>query len=127
MSEPAFLSVEEVELLHHAAIERFGGLHGLRDRGLLESAVAQPQHVFFYGPGDLFEAAAGYAFHIGENQPFLDGNKRTAVAAAITFLRCNGINTEFDSLPLYETMIAIAEKRTSRSGFASLLRRLAQT
>lgn len=126
MSEPAFLSVEQVERLQHVAIEKFGGLHGIRDQGLLESAVTQPQHVFFYGAGNLFEAAAAYAFHIGENQPFLDGNKRTGVAAAIAFLRSNGVNTEFDSMPLYEAMIAIAEKRSSKSAFASLLRRLVQ-
>lgn len=125
MSEPAFLSVKQVEQLQYAAIKKFGGLHGLRDLNLLESAVTQPQYIFLYGHADLFEIAAGYAFHIGENQPFLDGNKRTAIAAALTFLRVNGINTEFDSMPLYEAMIAIAEKRSSRLELASLLRRLA--
>ena len=117
--------MQQVECLHEMAIEKFGGLHGIRDRGLLESSVIQPQHVYYYGRGDLFDIAAAYAFHIAEAQAFFDGNKRAAIAAAIAFLRSNGINTNFDSLPLYDAMMAVAEKRLSRSELADLLRRLA--
>jgi len=89
---------------------------------LLESAIAQPQHVFFYEHGDLYEIAASYAFHIAQNQPFLDGNKRAAVTAALAFLDINGIQKKFDGKAIYEAMIAIAEKRMTRAQLAELLR-----
>ena len=81
MSEPVFLTMEDVEFLHRGSIRRFGGTHGVRDRATLESAVNQPKNLFYYGQGDVFEVAAGYAFHIAQAQAFLDGNKRTAMAA----------------------------------------------
>jgi len=122
VSEPAFLRVEQVERFHRQGLDTFGGIDGVRDRGLLESAVAQPQHVFFYEQGDLYEIAAAYAFHIAQNQPFLDGNKRAAVTAALAFLEVNGIAKKFDSNSLYAAMIAIAEKRMTRAQLAELLR-----
>jgi len=71
-----FLTVEEVLVLHEMQIERYGGSRGIRDRGLLESAVAMPQASFGgeYVHATLHEMAAAYAFHIAENQPFIDGN-----------------------------------------------------
>jgi len=73
---PTFLDVDDVLALHEAQMERFGGADGVRDQGLLESAVAQPQASFGgqYVHADLFTMAAAYAFHIAENQPFVDGN-----------------------------------------------------
>ena len=78
MIDPIFLTVKEVSVLHQDQIEVFGGIHGIRDEGLLESAVMTPQASFGgeYLHSDIFEMAAAYAFHIAENQPFLDGNKR---------------------------------------------------
>ncbi|MEO7672739.1 MAG: Fic family protein [Pyrinomonadaceae bacterium] len=78
MIEPLFLSVDEVLDLHSNQIDAFGGIHGIRELSLLESAVMTPQASFGgeYLHADLFEMAAAYAFHIAENQPFLDGNKR---------------------------------------------------
>ena len=122
MSEPVFLRVEQVERFHRQGLDIFGGIDGVRDRGLLESAIAQPQHVFFYEQGDLYEIAAAYAFHIAQNQPFLDGNKRAAVTAALAFLRVNRITKKFDPNSLYAAMIAIAEKRMTRAQLAELLR-----
>ena len=90
----------------------------------MESAVFHPQNVYFYGRGDLYDIAAAYAFHIAEAQAFLDGNKRAAVGAALTFLEGNGIPTDADSMPIYEAMIAIASKRISKSDLAALLRQL---
>ena len=98
---------------------------GLRDRNTLEAAVFHPQNVYFYGHGDVFDIAAAYCFHIAEAQAFLDGNKRTAAAVALAFLRSNGVLIDFDSTPLYEPMIAIAEKRMSKAELASLIRQLA--
>jgi death-on-curing protein len=90
MSEPSFLAVEQVEILHRLALEQHGGQDGVRDRAAFEGAVMHPQNIWFYGQGDLFDVAAGYAFHLAESQAFLDGNKRTGMAAALTFLRVNG-------------------------------------
>ena len=123
MSEPRFLSAAFVEALHQGSIARFGGTLGLRDRASLEAAVGQPLNTFYYGGGELFDIAAAYAFHIAEAQAFLDGNKRTAVAAALSFLESNGVDTKpFSDLRVYEAMIAIAKKRMTKSDLAQLLR-----
>lgn len=122
MIEPQFLSVDAVEFLHSRSIARYGGTMGIRDRGGLEAAVNQPLNTYYYGRGDLFDIAAAYAFHIAEAQAFLDGNKRTAVAAALNFLALNGVETAFDSRKLYDAMIGIAEKRIGKTDLARLLR-----
>lgn len=122
MNEPRFLLVEEVEVLHHRSIARYGGTLGLRDRGGLEAAVNQPRNIFHYGQGDLFDIAAAYAFHIAESQAFLDGNKRTAVAAAFVFLELNGVVVVVEWTHIYDAMIGIAERRTTKAELAALLR-----
>ena len=122
MNEPRFLSVEEVEVLHHRSIARYGGTLGLRDRGGLEAAVDQPRNTFHYGQGDLFDVAATYAFHIAESQAFLDGNKRTAVAAAFVFLELNGVGVTVAWTLIHEVMIGIAERRKTKVELAALLR-----
>jgi len=94
-------------------------------KGLVESAMGSAQNTFYYGQGDLFDVAAAYAFHLAQAQAFLDGNKRTAVAAAVTFLKINGVPAHGDSeieLALYEAMIAIAEKRMDKAGLAAVFR-----
>jgi len=126
VSEPIFLSVAQVERLHEKSIQRFGGSLGVRDRGLFESAIAQPRHTYYYGDGDLFDIAAAYAFHIAQAQACFDGNKRTAIASAFSFLELNGISTDFDSTALYQAMIDIAERRMDKDQLARLLRSLCQ-
>ncbi len=91
MSEPRWLTVEMVEDIHGEQLAQFGGPEGLRDRGLLESAVARPQNCWAYEQGDFASLAAAYAFGIARNHPFIDGNKRAAFAAMMVFLRFNGI------------------------------------
>ena len=83
-----FLSLDDVLELHEMQLESYGGATGIRDQGLLESAVMRPQASFGgeFVHNDIFEMAAAYAFHITENQPFVDGNKRTALASALVFL-----------------------------------------
>src|SRR2546423_505152 len=110
MSEPFFLTVEDVEEIHAESLARFGGSHGLRDRGLLESAVAQPQAGFAdqYLHPTLFDMAAAYAFHIAENQPFVDGNKRAALGAALVFLKMNDTEIDDPHERLYEAMISMS-------------------
>lgn len=94
MSAPLFLSLDEVLDIHREQIAHYGGSEGIRDLGLLKSALAMPQagaRGRFYHE-DLYEMAAAYLFHIVRNHPFLDGNKRTAFMAAYVFLRLNGID-----------------------------------
>jgi death-on-curing protein len=121
--EPYFLTREQVDTIHRDQIEAWGGLHGLRSEDALESAIAQPQNVYFYGGGDLFEIAAAYVFHIAESQAYLDGNKRTGVQAAADFLEINGIDTSrLPELATYEAMIRVASHELDRSGLALFLR-----
>ena len=124
MSEPVFLEVEQVLVLHERSLQAYVGSSGIRDQGLVESAVFQPRNDCFYAGADLFGIAAAYCFHIAEAQAFLDGNKRTAISAALTFLEGNGITTITKTDVLYEAMIAIAEKRMTKSELTQLLREL---
>ena len=76
--------------IHHRQIQRHGGGHGIRDEGLLESALARPDNLAAYGEPTVFELAASYAYGIARNHAFIDGNKRTAFVASVLFLRMNG-------------------------------------
>lgn len=122
MNDSVFLAREEVEAIHAASIVAFGGALGLRDENLLESAIAQPLQEFFYRHADLFEIAAAYAFHIAENQPFIDGNKRAALLSALNFLAANGIVADKPVDAFYDAMIALAEKRLDKPGLAAVFR-----
>ena len=124
MSDPVFLAMQQVESLHRLALEHHGGQEGLRDRSTFQSAVVHPQNVWFYARGDLFDVAAAYAFHLAESQTFLDGNKRTGMASALTFLRLNGQTVIRHTDELYAAMIALAARRLDKAGLAALLRRL---
>jgi len=106
------------------ALERHGGQDGMRDESAFESAVMQPRNVWHYGQGDLIDVAAAYAFHLAESQAFIDGNKRTGMAAALVFLSGNGVTVPEATAELYAAMIAIAERRLDKAGLADLLRRL---
>jgi len=90
--EPKFLTYDQVIEMHHLQIEEFGGMQGVRDEGLLISALAQPKSGFGdeYFHKDLYEMAAAYLFHLISNHPFYDGNKRIAALAAAVFLEVNG-------------------------------------
>jgi death-on-curing protein len=128
VSDPEFLDLEDVLFIHREQLLRFGGGDGLRDLGLLESAIATPRATYdgqFVHDG-LFAMAAAYAFHIAENQPLLDGNKRTAVLAAVIFLELNGYLVVEPPLALYNAMIAIAERRLDKAGLAALLKGMAR-
>src|SRR4051812_5211990 len=115
--EIRFLSLDEVLELHKMQIERYGGATGIRDQGLLESAIGMPQASFggeFVHHG-LYEMAAAYAFHIAENQPFVDGNKRTALSAALVFLDWHGIEVVELDEELYRAMIQLAERKLDKA------------
>lgn len=126
-STPVFLTVRHVLALHQRQLERFGGGSGLRDLGLLESAVAQPQTSFGgeFVHQSLFAMAAAYLFHIVSNHPFVDGNKRAGLLAAMTFLRLNDVPMLRDSDALYELTMAVAESRVDKAAIAAELERIA--
>jgi len=93
VQDTIFLSVDDVLLLHADTIDIDGGSHGVRDHGLLDAAVAMPRQQFggAYLHEDLAAMAAAYMFHIAQNHPFVDGNKRAAALSALVFLNVNGI------------------------------------
>ncbi len=122
MNEPVFLSREAVDLIHRSSLEAFGGADGVRDENALESALAQPTHEHFYRQSDLFTIAAAYAFHLAENQPYLDGNKRTGLLSALNFLAANGVAADKAVDEFYDAMIGIAEKRLDKAGLAAVFR-----
>ena len=90
MNEPVWIEKEVCLAFHDALLARFGGLSGIRDEGLLDSALNRPLHLFHYGKPSLFELAASYAEGIVKNHPFLDGNKRSGLMAAALFIESNG-------------------------------------
>ena len=122
--DPVFITFEQVLRAHEHSLQLHGGSAGIRDEGLLRSAVEQPLNDFFYGHGDLFAIAAAYAFHIAQAQAFLDGNKRTAITIALAFLEQNGIATDSATDRLYDAMIGIAERRLTKADLAALFREL---
>ena len=90
MKTPVWLLKETVLALHERLLADFGGSAGLRDEGLLDSALARPENLFAYDTPTVFDLAASYAFGLVKNHPFIDGNKRVGFAAALVFLEING-------------------------------------
>jgi len=121
-----YLSVEIVREIHREVLIAFGGLDGVRDAGLLESAVAAPQ-ASFGGESpfaDAVEVAAAYLFYLCRNHPFIDGNKRTAMTAAIVFLRLNGFEPAKDGEAWEALVLDVAASKVDREGATKGLRKL---
>jgi death-on-curing protein len=120
--EPLFLSLEEVLEIHRQQIERYGGASGVRDLSLLESAIAQPQASFSseFLHASIPAMAAAYLFHICRNHPFIDGNKRVAANAAITFLLINDWEPTFTEDALVDTVLAVASSSMTKEGLVHL-------
>jgi death-on-curing protein len=118
--------MSEVLLILQDQIRRYGGTYGVRDIGLLSSALAMPAASFEgkYLHIDLFEQAAAYAFHICQNHPFVDGNKRTGLATALVFLSINGVELEDPNEELYRLMMEVSGKGKAKSDVAVTFRRL---
>ena len=121
---PEFLEVEDVLQIHADQLERYGGLSGLRDHGLLLSAVAMPRSTYGgeFLHGDLLAMAAAYLFHITRNHPFVDGNKRTGAAAALVFLALHGIEVTATDDALYELVMAVAKGDAGKEAVEQFLR-----
>lgn len=121
-----FLTLAEVVDIHSNQIELYRGLPGVRDINLLSSAIALP-HASFHGEylhNDIYEMAAAYAFHIGKNHPFVDGNKRTTMVSTLVFLELNGISISDPRGKLYDAMLELSTGTLKKSEFASVLRKL---
>ncbi len=122
MKEPVWLLRSVIEAVHDAQLVEHGGAAGLRDAGLLESALARPLNLHRFGETDLYALAAAYAFGIARNHPFVDGNKRTALLAAYAFLRINGCHLVADEASAASNMLAVAAGDTTEPEFADWLR-----
>ena len=126
MAEPLFLTLAEVIELHADQIRRYGGQDGVRDFGLLESALAQPEASFAgeWLHRDAHEMAAAYVYPVCRSHPFVDGNKRTALACALVLLELNGFSVLDPKGRLKDAMRGIAAGKMEKAQFAQLLRAL---
>ncbi|MCJ2542139.1 type II toxin-antitoxin system death-on-curing family toxin [Thermostichus vulcanus] len=123
MPNPNFLIKEDVLLIHADQIQSFGGSLGLRDEGLLNSALAQPQAMFdgvLLHP-TICEQAAAYLYHLAMNHPFIDGNKRTAFAVMDTFLRVNGYELTLSNDEAYDLVMAVVNQQVSKPDLIAVL------
>ena len=120
------LTIEIVREIHDEAVKIFGGPHEIRDEALLASAVFAPQSSFGGKSPylDLIEVAAAYLFYLGRNHPFLDGNKRTAMAAAVVFLRLNGFDPAADGDDWERLVLDVASGKIDREQTTRRLRKL---
>ena len=126
---PEFLDMDDVLAIHERQLVRFGGSAGLRDSNHLDSAIAQPRAQFGgeFLHTDLWEMAAAYLFHIVKNHPFVDGNKRTGLVTALTFLGINGVSIPSESPRFYDITMAVAEGTLDKAGLTAILRELARS
>jgi death-on-curing protein len=118
----------EMLLILQDQIRRYGGEYGVRDIELLSSAIAMPQTTYAgqYLHADLFEQAAAYVFHICQNHPFIDGNKRVALAAALVYLDLNGVDLKDPEGKLYRLMMNVANGKAKKKDIARAFKELAE-
>ena len=124
MEHVTFLSVDDVLLLHADTIDVDGGSHGVRDHGLLDAAVAMPRQQFggAFLHEDLAAMAAAYLFHIAQNHPFIDGNKRAAVMSCVAFLLVNGVEVSIAPQELETMTLKVAAGELSKERLTEWMR-----
>jgi len=122
MTEPLWLSVETIRDIHAEQLAIYGGPEGIRDQGLLESALTRPINRFAYGETDLAALAAAYAFGLARNHPFVDGNKRAAFLAMMTFLRFNGVAFAPSQAMAAAAILALAAGEVDEEGLTRWIR-----
>ena len=127
MRKPVFLLKEVVLAIHDQLLAEYGGAPGIRDEGLLDSALARPEQLYAYGSIDLFALAAAYVNGILRNHPFIDGNKRTAFLAGYIFLARNDNQLAADEAEATEITVALASRRLSEEDFAGWLKQQCQS
>jgi death-on-curing protein len=123
VNEPVWLRLEAILAAHDEQLVEHGGGVGVRDRGLLESALARPENLYAYGEPSLPKLAAAYAFGIARNHPFVDGNKRTALVAAEAFLGLNGFDLTADDVEAVRIFLALAAGELSEEELAARIGR----
>lgn len=122
MTEPVWLLRETIEILHEETISNEGGAFGLRDEGLLESALARPRNAWNYGVNDIHALAASYAFGLAKNHAFIDGNKRAAFLACAVFLELNGVSLAASEAAAALAFLSVAAGDMSEEELAAWLR-----
>jgi death on curing protein len=122
--ELTFLTLDEVTAIHRDQLAHYGGLEGVRDWGLLQSAIAMPAAGFGgqFVHSDLCEMAAAYLFHIVQNHPFIDGNKRVGAVAAYVFLALNNVQLTADQNVYADLVLSVARGKTPKSAVAEFFR-----
>ena len=123
MNEPNWITKDILLAVHAELLNRFGGLSGIRDEGLLDSALNRPKHLLSYGSPTLFQMAASYSHGIVKNHPFLDGNKRTGFMSAYIFLGVNRWSLEAPEEEAVLETLALAAGETSEEAYADWLER----
>ena len=122
MKEPVWVLREVVLMAHEQSLAQFGGSAGVRDEGLMDSALGKPQNLFAYSKPSLFELAASYAFGLVKNHPFIDGNKRTGFVMAVVFLELNGYKFQATEVDATLRTLALAAGEMSESAYAEWLK-----
>jgi len=122
MREPVWVLREVVLLAHEQSLAQFGGSAGIRDEGLLDSALGKPQNLFAYGKPGLFDLAASYCFGIVKNHPFIDGNKRAGFVVALTFPQINGWRLEASEVDATLRTLALAAGGMTETAYAEWLK-----
>lgn len=128
MKEIEFLTLAEIIEIHKNQISLYGGDDGIRDIGLLSSALAIPKSTFNekFLHSDIYEMAAAYIFHLSQNHPFMDGNKRVALVSGLVFLDFNGIKIDDKKEELYKLMMKVANGNGDKTLIAKMLKRLSR-
>ncbi len=122
MKDPVWINATDCLTFHSIALERFGGIPGVRDEGLLDSALNRPRQLCIYGKPSLFEMAAALASGIVKNHPFFDGNKRTGFIAAALFLESNGLTFSAPEEEVVLKTLGLAAGEISESEYAAWLK-----
>jgi death-on-curing protein len=123
MTEPVWVLPEAVRALHERLLSEFGGASGVRDEGMLHSALSRPGNQFSYGSPTIHELAAAYAFGLVRNHPFVDGNKRIGFAAAVLFLEINGHRFSASEVDVTVQTLALAAHELDEAGYAVWLKK----
>ncbi|HVT51967.1 MAG TPA: type II toxin-antitoxin system death-on-curing family toxin [Dongiaceae bacterium] len=117
-----WIRLHEAEAMHAQQIAEHGGLSGMRDKGLFESAMARPENLAAYGDPDVCDLASAYAFGLARNHPFADGNKRTAFVVSVAFMLMNGRDLTATEIEVVETFLKLAAGEMAESDLASWFR-----
>jgi death on curing protein len=122
MNEPKWVRRDGVLVVHDRQIELFGGQYGLRDEGLLESAIARPKNFYCYEGADIIRLAAAYGYGIFQNHPFVDGNKRTAFVVMVAFLKTNHCRFHAEQVEVVGIMEQLADRKIEEAEFTDWVR-----